>query len=114
MLERSYTSTSQPIRRRKAAENNPDIEPPIMTARRLARRDEEEPGMPGDPNANTSEIPTRASVANRPKETSDFGPRLKTGGGLSTGPWPGIRFAFSASTPGSAEPAGASLKPMAI
>src|SRR4029434_3374171 len=29
------------------------------------RRGEEEPGMPGDPNANTSEIPNRASDSNR-------------------------------------------------
>jgi hypothetical protein len=37
--ERSNTSTSQPIRRRNARLNRPDIEPPTMTARR--RRDED-------------------------------------------------------------------------
>src|SRR5262245_35000186 len=37
--ERSNTSTSQPIRRRNAAVNRPDIEPPTMTARRLRRFD---------------------------------------------------------------------------
>ena len=38
--ERSNTSTSQPIRRRNAAVNRPDIEPPTMTARRRRRCDE--------------------------------------------------------------------------
>src|SRR5580704_295227 len=33
--ERSYTSTSQPTRRRNAALNRPDIEPPMMIARRF-------------------------------------------------------------------------------
>src|SRR5262245_20327647 len=111
MLERSKTSTSQPIRRRKAAENNPDIEPPIMTARRLARRGEEEPGIA----AILMQTHPKFRIGLRPQtsgsavEMSDFGPRLRTGAGLSTEPWPGIRFAFSASTRGSAEPAGASL-----
>jgi hypothetical protein len=40
--ERSYTSQSQPIWRRNAAVNRPDIEPPMMTARRFL---EDDPGI---------------------------------------------------------------------
>ena len=46
--ERSYTSQSQPIWRRKAAVNRPDIEPPMMMARRLRAGDELDPGMARD------------------------------------------------------------------
>src|SRR6476620_1720676 len=34
----------------------------MMIARRLGRRDEDEPGMPGDPNAITSKIPNPEMV----------------------------------------------------
>src|SRR5690349_9078649 len=37
VAERSYTSTLQPIWRKNAAENSPDIDPPIIMARRLSR-----------------------------------------------------------------------------
>src|SRR3954454_22312472 len=59
--ERSNTSTSQPIRRRNAAVNSPDMEPPTMTARRPRRRDEAVMRPPAGLCLDTLAVPSRRS-----------------------------------------------------